>query len=120
MGIMTCAYCNLFTPSITAGVNRVHKEESMNKYEAIFIFRSEDESIAKGTATVVQEFKNAGINILETVDMGLRTLAYKIKKNEKGRYINYNIESSPEKLKPLEKLLRLKEEILKFVIFKKE
>jgi small subunit ribosomal protein S6 len=92
----------------------------MKKYEAIFIFRPEDESIAKGTALVQAEFVNAGINILEHADMGLRTLAYKIKKQDKGRYHSYNIEANPEKLKPLGKLLQLKEEILKFVVFKKE
>jgi small subunit ribosomal protein S6 len=52
--------------------------------------------------------------------MGLRTLAYKIKKIDKGRYVNFNIEASPDKLKPIDKVLKLKEEILKFVIFKKE
>jgi small subunit ribosomal protein S6 len=92
----------------------------LKKYEAIFIFRPEDESIAKGTTTVQTEFKNSGINIIEQVDMGLRTLAYKIKKSDKGRYFSYNIEASPDKLKPLDKIFKLKDEILKSVFFKKE
>ncbi len=92
----------------------------MKKYEAIFIFRPEEESVAKATTTVQTEFQNAGINVLDHADMGLRTLAYRIKKLDKGRYFTYNIEASPEKLKPLDKLLKLKEEILKSVFFKKE
>jgi len=92
----------------------------MNKYEAIFIFRPEDENVARGTALVQQEFQNSGINILEKIDPGVRTLAYRIKKSEKGRYHIYNIEAEPDKLKPLDKILKLKDEILKFVFFKKD
>jgi small subunit ribosomal protein S6 len=92
----------------------------MNKYEAIVIFRPEGDNVAKGTASVQQEFKNAGINILEQTDMGLRTLAYDIKKSDKGHYIVFNIEGDPDKIKPVDKSLKLKDEILKFVFFKKE
>lgn len=92
----------------------------MKKYEAIVIFRPESDNVAKGTATIQQEFKNAGINILDQNDMGLRTLAYAIKKSDKGHYFAYNIESDPEKIKPVDKSLKLKDEILKFVFFKKE
>jgi small subunit ribosomal protein S6 len=92
----------------------------MNKYEAIFIFRPEDENVSRGTAMVLQEFQNSGITILDQIDPGVRTLSYRIKKSEKGRYHIYNIEAEPDKIKPLEKILMLKDEILKFVFFKKK
>jgi small subunit ribosomal protein S6 len=92
----------------------------MNKYEAIFVFRPEEENVARATTTVQTEFGNSGISVTEHADMGLRTLAYKIKKQDKGRYFCYKIEASPDKLKPLGKQLQLKEEILKFVFFRKD
>jgi len=92
----------------------------MRKYEAIFIFRPEEDVFAKGKTEVISEFKNAGISILQEIDMGLRDLAYDIKKMPQGRYINFEIESGPEKLQPLNRLFKIKNEILKFVFFKKD
>ena len=92
----------------------------MRKYEAIFIFRPEEEHVSQGTATVQEEFKNSGITVLKQDDMGKKDLAYEIKKNLRGHYICYHIETEPTSLKPLEKNLRLKQEILKFVFFKDE
>ncbi|MBN1410339.1 MAG: 30S ribosomal protein S6 [Spirochaetales bacterium] len=92
----------------------------MRKYEAIFIFRPEENNLAQGKAAVQTEFKNSGINIIKENDMGLKTLAYDIKKNDKGHYINFEIESEPDKIKPLDKIFKLNNEILKFVFFKKE
>jgi small subunit ribosomal protein S6 len=92
----------------------------MRKYEAIFIFRPEENNLAQGKTIVQTEFKNSGINIVKESDMGLRTMSYVIKKNDKGHYINFEIESEPDKIKPLGKIFQLKNEILKFVFFKKD
>jgi small subunit ribosomal protein S6 len=98
----------------------VHKEGYMRKYEAIFIFQPEDEHVSQGTAIVQEEFKNSGITVLKQEDMGKKDLAYEIKKNQRGHYFCYKIETDPNNLKPIEKNLKLKSEILKFVIFKDE
>ena len=92
----------------------------MRNYEAIFIFRPEEDMLGKGKTDVLEEFKNAGIQVLQEIDMGLRELAYEIKKTAQGHYINFEIQSSPEKLQPLDRIFRLKNEILKFVFFRKD
>ncbi|MBN2443975.1 MAG: 30S ribosomal protein S6 [Spirochaetales bacterium] len=90
----------------------------MRKYEAIFIFRPEEEHVAQGTAMVQNEFKNAGITVIQKDDMGKKDLAYEIKKNIRGHYICFNIEAEPESLKLVDKNLKLQQEILKFVVFR--
>jgi small subunit ribosomal protein S6 len=90
----------------------------MRNYEAIFIFRSEEEQYKQGTSTVENEFKNCGIKLINQESMGKKDLAYDIKKQSEGYYICYKIQSAPDKLKLLEKSLKLRPEILKFVIFK--
>jgi small subunit ribosomal protein S6 len=90
----------------------------MRNYEAIFIFRQEEEHLKQGTSTVENEFKNCGIKLVNQESMGKKELAYDIKKQTEGHYICYKIQSAPDKLKLLEKSLKLRPEILKFVVFR--
>lgn len=92
----------------------------MRKYEAIFIFRPEEEHVTQGNTIVKDEFQNTGITVLQHEDMGERDLAYDIKKNSKGHYFCYKIQSEPDSLKTIEKNLKLRQEILKFVFFRDE
>jgi small subunit ribosomal protein S6 len=92
----------------------------MRKYEAIFIFRPEEEHLTQGKTTIKEEFQNSGITILQEEDMGERDLAYDIKKNTKGHYFCYKIQSEPDNLKSAGKNFKLKPEILKFVFFRDE
>ncbi|MBN2735509.1 MAG: 30S ribosomal protein S6 [Spirochaetales bacterium] len=92
----------------------------MNKYEAIVIFRPEEDQFTKGKEIVKEDFKTFEIKVLNEEDMGARDLAYVIKHSSKGRYINYHIEANPAKIKPLDASLKLKSEILKFVFFRED
>merc|ERR1711988_1171930 len=49
---------------------------------------------------------------------GLRNLAYKINKNRKGHYILLNIDSPPEAILEYERLMRLDEDIIRFLTIK--
>ena len=46
---------------------------------------------------------------------GLRNLAYKINKNRKGHYILLNIDSSSDAILEYERLMRLNEDIIRFL-----
>ena len=52
--------------------------------------------------------------------MGDRLLAYPVRKNDRGRYILYVIESPPEPLKALTKALKLRPEILKYLFVRQD
>ncbi len=92
----------------------------MRTYEAIVIFRPEDELLAEGKKFLQELFKETGCKIIKEEHRGNRELAYKIKKTTRGAYLFYEIESEPESIKVLDKALKLRSEILKFLILRKE
>ena len=49
---------------------------------------------------------------------GLRNLAYKINKNRKGHYMLLNIDGPPEAIQEYERLMRLDEDIIRFLTIK--
>jgi small subunit ribosomal protein S6 len=91
----------------------------MRQYEATFILNPENEVFNETKDTVTKELEKAGVKLVSTTDMGERELAYEIKKKTKGHYVLFNIEADPESLKPLDKTLKLKSGILKYLFVKK-
>ena len=57
-------------------------------------------------------------NVLYKESWGLRNLAYKINKNRKGHYILLNIDGPPEAIVEYERLMRLDEDIIRFLTVK--
>ena len=49
---------------------------------------------------------------------GIRNLAYKINKNRKGHYMLLNIDGPPEAIQEYERLMRLDEDIIRFLTIK--
>ncbi|MBI2601088.1 30S ribosomal protein S6 [Candidatus Daviesbacteria bacterium] len=47
---------------------------------------------------------------------GSRDLVYPIKKNSKGFYMHYEIETEPARVKGLDKFLQLEEDILRYLL----
>jgi small subunit ribosomal protein S6 len=52
--------------------------------------------------------------------MGDRLLAYPVRKNDRGHYVLYTIQSAPEPLKTLARTLKLRPEILKYLFVRKD
>ena len=75
------------------------------------------------TPNQFEELINDFIKIIESFNgvikkrenWGLRNLAYKINKNRKGHYILLNIESSSDAIVEYERLMRLNEDIIRFL-----
>ena len=93
----------------------------LRKYETIFIVNPKlGEEAIKGT---VEKFKNfiEGKATVEAFDeWGKRKLAYNIQDNSEGYYVLVNFESEPEFPRELERLYKINEDILKFIIIKKD
>ena len=51
---------------------------------------------------------------------GLRSLAYKIKKNRKAHYVRLNIEAEPAAITEMERQMRIHEDILRFMTLRVE
>lgn len=63
--------------------------------------------------------KNGG-EIETCLDMGMRNLAYEIKKNKRGYYYVIYFKAQPRLIKELERNYRINEEILRFIVIKYE
>ena len=89
----------------------------MRLYESVFIAR-QDITTAQ-VETMADEFAeiitSAGGSIKKREYWGLRALAYRIKKNRKGHYIMFNLETGPEALREYERIMGLNEDVLRFL-----
>ena len=89
----------------------------MRLYESVFIARQD--VTAAQVESMADEFANiitsAGGSIKKREYWGLRSLAYRIKKNRKGHYIMFNIETGPEALAEYERVIGLNEDVLRFL-----
>lgn len=94
----------------------------MKHYETMFIVKPtlvEEEIKAK-----IEFFKEAitknGGEIETCLDMGMRHLAYEIKKNKRGYYFVIYFKAEPKLILELERLYRINEDILRFIVVKYE
>ena len=94
----------------------------MTKYEIMFIVRPTlDEETIKKTSEDLQKLINKKPSkVIEFKEMGRKKLAYPIKKNEEGLYMLINFEAKPELVSELERVYRITDEILKFIVVRKE
>jgi len=92
----------------------------MALYESVIIGRQDltsgqFETLIEKFITVIQSFNG---EIKKRENWGIRNLAYKINKNRKGHYILLNIDAPPEALTEYERLMRLDEDIIRFLTLK--
>jgi len=97
-----------------------HREEHMRNYEAVLVFKPENELLAEGREFVKGLFNDNGCKVVKEEEMGERNLAYEIQKNSRGFYLLYEIESEPENIQAFDKALKLRGEILKYLFVRKE
>ena len=92
----------------------------MALYESVIIGRQDltpgqFETLLEKFIAVIQSLKG---EIIKRENWGIRNLAYKINKNRKGHYILLNIDCPPEAIKEYERLMRLDEDIIRFLTIK--
>ena len=92
----------------------------MAYYESVFIARQEisaqqADALADTYAGVIAD--NGG-EVTKREIWGLKTLAYRIKKNRKGHYVMFNIDGPSSAVQEMERLMRLNEDILRILTIK--
>jgi len=93
----------------------------MNKYESVIIINPNvDEAGIKALEDRFTGLINENGKVESIEDMGKRRLAYEIKKNKEGIYKLINFEAKPESIAELERNYRITDEIIKFIVVKKE
>ena len=93
----------------------------MNKYESIIIINPNctDEAI-KALESKFTGLINENGKIESVEKIGKKRLAYEIKKNREGYYILFNFEAKTDSIAELERNYRITDEVLKFIVVRKE
>ncbi len=93
----------------------------MNKYESVIIISPvvEEEGI-KNLITKFSDIINNEGKVESVEEMGKRKLAYEIKKFQEGFYVLFNFEAKPTLVAELERNYRITDEIIKFIVVRKE
>ena len=92
----------------------------MNKYESIFIVNPNVEE--EGLKALEDKFTaliNSDGKVESVENMGKKKLAYEVKKNQEGTYMLINFEANPDLIKELERVYRITDEVIKFIVVKK-
>ena len=92
----------------------------MKTYEAVVIFTNDENPYREAREFVKKEFETAGIVITKEEELGEKLLAYPVGKHDRGHYMLYTIQSAPDPLKSLNKALKLRPEILKYLFVRKD
>lgn len=94
----------------------------MALYEHVFIARqdvsnAQVESITADFSKIIEE--NGG-KVAKNEYWGLKTLAYRIKKNRKGHYVLLNVDAPHAAVAEMERQARLNEDVLRFMTVRVE
>ena len=89
----------------------------MPNYESVFIARQD--ITAAQVEGLVETFEkvitDAGGSVPKKESWGLRTFAYKIKKNRKGHYTLMNINAPATAVHEMERQMRINEDVLRYI-----
>src|SRR5437879_9984927 len=89
----------------------------MALYETVFIARqdisaTQVEALTDTFAAVIAEGNG---EVKKREYWGLRTLAFRIKKNRKGHYVLFNLDAPPPAVAEMERTMRINEDVLRFM-----
>lgn len=93
----------------------------MNKYETVFIINPNIEDA--GVKALTQKFSdliNSDGKVEKVEELGKKKLAYEIRKHKEGNYVVINFEAKPELIKELERIYRITDEVIKFIVVRKD
>jgi len=94
----------------------------MPLYECVLIARNDvTQQQVEGLADqITSQLEGDGGSIKKREYWGLRSLAYRIKKNRKGHYMLLGLDTKPASLLEMERQLRLNEDVLRFMSIRVE
>lgn len=84
----------------------------MRKYEFVAVFNVDEDLYKPASEAVHAIFNDFGVKIEQEDRMADRTLAYPIKKKEKGRYVLFNLQADPSVIGEVKKRLLLIADLL--------
>jgi small subunit ribosomal protein S6 len=91
----------------------------MRDYEFTVIFNANDEMTEQGLEIVSKALTAAGAQVAKQEDMGVKNLAYTIKKQDKGHYYYYELSVDPQSINAMTAEFLLEASILKHLFVAK-
>ncbi|BAY22198.1 ribosomal protein S6 [Calothrix sp. NIES-2100] len=91
-------------------------------YETMYILRPDlgDEQVEQAINKYQNLLKEHGAEDLQIQNRGKRRLAYEIKKHRDGIYIQFNYTGPGTAIAPVERAMRLSEEVIRYLTIKQE
>lgn len=91
-------------------------------YETMYILRPDlgEEQVGQAIAKYQTILRDQGAQDIETQHRGKRRLAQQIKKHRDGIYIQMNYKAKGNPIAPLERAMRLSEEVIRYLTIKQE
>jgi small subunit ribosomal protein S6 len=105
---------------ILYGMRKAVGRNKLAYYENVFIARQDISTVQVEdlTETFTKVISDSGGTVVKTENWGLRTLAYRIKKNRKGHYVMLNIDAPAAAIHEMERQMRINEDILRHLTIK--
>jgi len=93
----------------------------MKKYESVIIVNPNvDEAGLKALEEKFTGLINENGKVESVENMGKKRLAYEINKFNEATYILFNFEAKPDSIAELERVYRITDDIIKFIVVKKD
>lgn len=95
--------------------------ENKKLYESVIILKgvfTEDE-YRQALNEIIEKIKTI-IDITEIEELGLKNLAYEVKKNKKGYYVVIYYKATSQAVLEMERIFRITEDIIRFMTVKKD
>ena len=93
----------------------------MNKYESIIIVNPKlNEKHQNEIENKYKKIINKNGNVISIENIGKKRLAYEVKKNKEGIYIEINFTSEASFIAELERQYKIDENVIKFIVIRKE
>jgi small subunit ribosomal protein S6 len=91
-------------------------------YETMYILRPDlgDEQVEQIVSKYETQIRDAGAHDIEIQNRGKRRLAYEIGKHRDGIYIQMNYQGPGAVIAPMERAMRLTEDVIRYMTIKQE
>lgn len=93
----------------------------MNKYESIIIVNPKlNEKQQNEIENKYKKIINKNGNVISIENIGKKKLAYEVKKNKEGIYIEINFTGEASFIAELKRQYKIDENVIKFIVIRKE
>ena len=94
----------------------------MNNYELLYILKADMEDEAR--SALIKRFDDLivedGGEVTETDEWGMRRFAYPINYQNEGYYVLVNFKAQPSLIEEIERVFRITEDTIRFMIVKRD